>query len=161
MVFDFTEGATAAGFKEFFDRIDALFDHFQVERWNHVKLALALATRHVPGFRLQKPAGAPQRCLPLKRALLVREVHRYQAGKSGSGASVSVACRHVAAVGDFGKASARTLERQYYAAIKDDLVMEAADALADLPTADHPTLLRFMIRLDEVGALGELLRQTE
>jgi hypothetical protein len=149
MVLDLSEGANAAGLEAFLERVVALFDHFQVERGDFVKLTFELATRHVPGFRFRNPPGAPRRWPPLKYALLIRAVHRYQAGKSGSGASVSAACRRIATAGNFGKTSARAIERRYYAAIKDHEVMELANELADMYAADRPAIVKRLFRIAE------------
>ena len=116
---------------DYMEKVNALFDHFQVAQGNFPLLALELAHRHVPGFRLQKPAGAPERWSLSQQARLIHAVRRYQAGKRGSGASVSAACRHIAAAGSFEKASAGTLERRYYAAIKNDEFVRVAKNLKD------------------------------
>jgi hypothetical protein len=91
-----------------------------VQHGNFAGLAFALANRHVPGFRFQKPAGAHESWSLSKQARLLLAVHRYRDGKHGGGASVSAACRDIAAAGTFGNALAGTLERQYYTAVKND-----------------------------------------
>ena len=60
----------------------ALFDHFQVEHGNFARLASALASRHVPGFRFQKSAGAPTRNRKCDRALATFGIATSEFGQS-------------------------------------------------------------------------------
>ena len=111
-------------------KMDALFDHFGVERSDYTSLCWALAFEHVPGFSFRRPAGAPEVWQPVKLALLVWAVRRFQAGKQGAAATVQAACQHIAAsYGLRGNPSAGTISRRYYAALKDENVVELADNL--------------------------------
>jgi hypothetical protein len=114
-------------------KIAALFDHFNVERWNFVALSMELAHRHVPGFAFQKSAGAPVRWSPFNQVHLIRAVSRHQTASI----NITAACQCIAEAGTFGKASARTLERRYYAAKNDKKIIRMAEVVAKLESLDR------------------------
>src|SRR5436853_5156234 len=87
-------------------RIDALFEHYGIERWDWTNLCLALAWHHVPGFRFQGAPGAPEKWLAIRNGVLITMVERERAGKPGRAGSVSAACRALAKARVFGDVAA-------------------------------------------------------
>jgi hypothetical protein len=59
--------AIEAFYREYGERIRALYGHYEIKPLNWRGLALALAKEHVPGFSVRKSsAGSPRRGAPLK-----------------------------------------------------------------------------------------------
>lgn len=114
---------------ELVKKMPLLFEAHGIEEGNYAALAMALATAHVPGFKIIQPAGRPEEWTAADKAALRVDIDLLKAEKAAEGRAITVRDaiklvmqsetwkpRAAKAEGKDGKLKISSIEQHYYAA---------------------------------------------